>query len=352
MPQHDNEKVVLFPGLVEKRLREARAAAEESEYDQALEHVQELLRITPDDPEALLTAADILIQANRFEEAMPLVARLWEERTGDTAEIFRAYLGLLLKLEDFNRIEELLTQAVEIKELMPFMQEIEAIRETFQMVETQKEQWKEDELFSRQSTLKKAEADPTYITRLYEKLEGGTFEEQLGAIEQLKYIPSPETISVIKEYLMLVYPEPMLKTFALRALKQMGEVGPVYLYKFDQKFETLIEDTPMHDEDMPEGERAVLEHLSHIAYKQDASFISFAFQLWMEYLFSIYPLHPEVDKPGEWAAALHYSVAKLLRMEESGRQVAKLYHIPFPVIEKNFEMLTQVLQLESRSTDL
>lgn len=351
MPQHDNEKIVLFPGLVEKRLKEALEAVEKNEYDQALEHVQAILRVTPDHPQALLMAADILIQANRFEEAMPLVAQLWEEGTGDTAETFRAYLGLLLRLEDFGRIEELLAQAVEMKELLPFMQEIKAIRETFQMVETQKEQWKEDELFSRQSTLQKADADPTYVKRLYEKLEGGTFEEQLGAIEQLKYIPSPETVSIMKEYLMLVYPEPMLKTFALRALKQMGETGSVYLYKFGQKFETMIEDTPLHDEDMPEGERAVLEHLSHIAYEQDASFISFAFQLWMEYLFSIYPLHPQVDKPGEWAAALHYSVARLLRMEENGRQVAELYHVPFPVIEKHFEALADVLQLESRSAD-
>ncbi|CEH28194.1 hypothetical protein AM501_13225 [Aneurinibacillus migulanus] len=352
MPQDDKENVILFPGFAQQNLREAREAAEEERYAQALEYVQEILRLAPDHPEALLTTADILTRAGRLEEALPLLTQMWEEQAGDVAETFRAYLGLLLKLEDFERIQSLLAQATEMKELTPFMPEIKAIQETFQMVETQREQWEEEERFSRQTALQKAELDPSYASRLYEKLEGGTFEEQLGAIEQLKYIQSPETISVLREYLMLVYPDPMLKTFALRALKKMGETGPIFLYKFDQKFETKIEDVPLYDEEMPEGERNVLERLSTIAYERDASFISFAFQLWMEYLFAMYPLHPNVDTPDEWAAALHYGVSRLLRMEQSKQEIAKLYQVSSFQIQRNYQSLSEVLHLESRTQDI
>lgn len=351
MPQNNKENVILFPGFVEENLRQAREASEEERYDQALEYVQEILRLAPEHTEAFLAAADILIRAGRLEEALPLVAQIWEEQSGNIAETFRTYLGLLLKLEEFERIRQLLEQATMIKELTPFMHEIQAIQETFQIVETQKEQWEEEDRFSRQTALQKAEMDPAYVLRLYEKLEGGTFEEQLGALEQLKYIPSPETVSVLKEYMMLVYPDPMLKTFALRALKRMGETGRVFLYKFGQKSETVIEQVPLHDEEMPDGERKVLECLSRVAYQQDASFVSFAFQLWMEYLFAIYPLHPPVDAPEEWAAALHYSVTRLLRMEQNEREVAELYHVSLPLIKRNYQTLTEVLHLDARSPE-
>jgi tetratricopeptide (TPR) repeat protein len=352
MPQNDKENVILFPGFAQQNLRQAKEAADKQQYDRALELIQEILQLTPSHPEALLAAADILTQAGQLEDALLLLAQMWEEQTGNVVEIFRAYLGLLLKLEDFGQIQRLLAQAAEIKELTPFMHEIQAIQETFQMVERQKEQWAEEEHFSRKAALYKAEADPNYVSRLYEKLESGTFEEQLGAVEQLTYIPSPETVSVLKEYIMLVYPEPMLKTFALRALKKMGETGSVFLYKFGQKFEVMIEDTPFHDEEIPEGERDVLECLSRVAHQQDPSFISFAFQLWMEYLFTIYPMHPLVDVPDEWAATLHYSVAGLLRMRKSVEEVADLYHVPLLCIQRNYQLLTEVLHINSHAPDM
>jgi hypothetical protein len=193
--------------------------------------------------------------------------------------------------------------------------------------------------------LRNAEPDSEHIAKLYEMLEGGTFEEQVSALEQLKSIPSPETIAVFKEYLLLVYPPPILKTFVLQALKQMGETGKVRVYKFGQQFEAEIKEVPLSERELSEGARQVMQHIASAAYEGDASFLSFALQLWMEYLLAIYPLHPHIEQPSAWAGALHYSVSLLLGLEQSEEKVANLYNVPFSIIKRNYDSLAEVLHV-------
>ncbi|MED0736409.1 tetratricopeptide repeat protein [Aneurinibacillus thermoaerophilus] len=345
------DKVILFPGLVERKIEQAREALERGQHDEALEYAQSILRFDPYHSEALQTSAEILMRIGQYDEALQYAERMWKQKRGDTIHAFRIYLAILLKMEDFAGVRELLESATEMKELAPFLSEIEALHQMLQAEKTNEEEMTDREYFTRRTVLRKTEVNPEYISRLYEKLEDGTFEEQLGAIEQLKHISSPEIVAALKEYLMLVYPDPILKTFALRALKQMGETGPVFLYKFGEKFDVLIEEVPLCDEELPAEERQVLTCLFRIAHHQAPSFLSFAFQLWLEYLFTVYPLHPQVDSPQEWAAALHYSVARLLATAQNEQEVAELYNVPSFTIRQRYQVLAEVLNLDSRCLD-
>ena len=82
--------------------------------------------------------------------------------------------------------------------------------------------------------------NPTkYPELLINHLDKGNFEDQLNAIEQLKHIHTNLTVESLKNYLMLDGPDPILKTFALRALKEMGVRGEISIHKFGENYRTL-----------------------------------------------------------------------------------------------------------------
>ncbi|WP_047150588.1 tetratricopeptide repeat protein [Aneurinibacillus tyrosinisolvens] len=348
MPDKRGDNVILFPSVAERNLKKAREAREQFEYDEALQHLSAILRIEPNHPAALLMMAETLYEAKRYEEAEEAAKRMWEERIGNTSQVLRLYLSCLLQTEDFTRVNQVIEEVLEGEELHDIIQELTEIKKACEMLEFPEEEQDKEVPVSRLSVLRKVEEDPGYAARLYEKLDNGTFDEQLSSIEQMKYIHTPETVAVLREYIMLVYPDPILKTFAIRALKELGESGPVLIHKFGQIFETNIEEIPFQDKEIPEGERKVVEIITGIAYQQDTSFLPFAFQLWMEYLFSIYPLHPEVQNPSGWAAALHYAASKLLHIKQSKQEIAELYQVGLSSLNQNYRNLNEVLEIESR----
>ncbi|WP_027414851.1 tetratricopeptide repeat protein [Aneurinibacillus terranovensis] len=344
MMKNRGSNVVLLPTVVDFYLEQAFVAREEKRFDEAIAWLSNILQFEPEHPVALFDMALTRYESDCYEEARDVAMKMWEEEIGDRSSVLRLYLSCLIRLEDFDGISRLLNEAQNHDGII-VTEDLLEIKAACDLLRQSEED--HDANLSRDTVIQRIADNPDYPSELYEKLDGGTFEEQLRSIEQLKYIHTPETVSVLKEYLLLVYPDPILKTFAVRALKEMGEGGRVFIHKYNQLFEANIEDVPLHDQEIPDEERRVMEIIGRVVDNGDVSFLPFALQLWMEYLFAIFPLHPAVRNTASWAAALHYATARLLHMDLTQKRVAALYQVPLSSVSRNYRSLNQVLEIDS-----
>lgn len=341
---NQNEKVVLFPNMVENLLKKAFTAKEEKRFEEAQGHLLPILQNSPRHPAALLTLALVLYDAKCLEEAVELFSFMWEERIGKRREWLPYYLSCLIQLEDYQSISEVLHNAAKEEEFQDVMGQFQEISEACDLLRD----CGEEQHFTKEAVLSKLDINPDYHILLEENLHKGNFEEQLNSIEQLKHIHTKNTVASLKNYLIMDGPEPILKTFALRALREMGEKGEIVIHKFGQDYHALIEEVPLQDHEVPEREWKVIDKINEMTDKDNTSFLPFAFQLWMEYLFSIFPLHPKLQNPSGWAAALHYATSKLLHLNQSQKEVANLYGVSMSVVSRNYKNLNDVLTLDSR----
>jgi tetratricopeptide (TPR) repeat protein len=344
MNGNENDKIVLFPNMVENLLKKAFTAKKEKRYEEAQGHLLPILQFSPRHPVALLTLALILYDAKCFEEAVELFSFMWEENIGKRRQWLPYYLSCLIQLEDYESISLVLHKASKEEEFQDVVDQFQEISKACEILVD----GGEEKQFTKEAVLNKIKANPDYHHLLEENLHRGNFEQQLHSIEQLKHIHTDKTVKALKNYLLLDGPEPILKTIALRALKEMGEKGEILIHKFGREYRTRIEDVPLQDQDVPEKEWKVLEIINEMTDKENSSFFSFAFQLWMEYLFSIFPLHPRGHNPASWAAALHYATSRLLHLNQSQKEVARLYGVSVSIVSRKYKSLNDVLVIDAR----
>lgn len=339
-----DEKVILFPSMVESLLKKAIEARKEKRFEEAQRLVLPILQFSPRHPVALLTLALVLFDAKCFEEAAELFSYMWDEGIGKRREWLRLYVSCLVQLEEYEIISDVLQKAAKEEEFIDLLDQFQEIMEACDLIRD----CGEDQRFTKDAVLRNLESDPDYPELLVNHLDNGNFDDQLNAIEQLKHIHTDYTVEALKNYLLIDGPDPILKTFALRALKEMGIRGEISIHKFGENYRTLVEDVPLQDHEVPEGEWRVIDLIKQVADKDNTSFMPFAFQLWMEYLFSIFPLHPALRNPAGWAAAVHYAAAKLLFLNQSQKEVAEIYGVSVSVITRNYSQLNQILSIEAR----
>lgn len=351
--KHNDNKIIPFPGVVERLLDKAFFARENNNQLEALNYLKLVVEHDPDNVSGLYGLAVTYYDLEDYERAKEVARFMFEKEIGDYAEVLRLYVASLIQLEDYDIVSTLLNTVFAEKRIpSPLLEEFEEIRKTCEFLILNEQMEVNEESLRRSSVLKKMEENPRYSKKLCEQLEKGNFEEQLSAIEQLKYIDQPDVIHTLKEYLIKPHPEPILKSFAMRALKEMGIGGTVRIHKFDRLLETRLDEVPLNNDDLPEQEKKVIDIIVDHIHESDPSFLSFALQVWMEYLFSVLPLHPDIRKPETWAAALHYTTSKMLNKSVSQQDVAEIYGVSAATVSSKCKEFANVLRLSQRSDSL
>ncbi|MBO8170535.1 MAG: DUF3196 family protein [Bacillaceae bacterium] len=344
------DNVILFPGMIQKRLEQAVRARENGNYDEAVRLFLEVLEFEPENASARYGLGLSYYDSGDFQKSRELAESMMYSEVGNDPQVLRLYIVSLIQIEDYEAAYNVLQSVLEAHQLPPHLyQEFEELKKTcaslFEM-ETEQE-WEGG--WTEASVLKKLEENPRFVEELYEQLTNGDFEQQLAAIERMKFVNEPEVIEMLKEYLVLPGPHPMLKTFALKALKEMGVTGKVSVFKFKQLVETELSDIPIDDDEIPDPQKSVIDLVSTKTQDHDPTVSSFAYQLWMEYLLTVYPFHPDIGQVETWAAALHFATYRTMQRDISREQVADMYRVSVSEITHRFNELNQVLQIPAET---
>lgn len=321
-------------------------ARENGSYHKAKEYLEEVLKLDEHYAPALLGLIVVSHDLGLFQEASDVSEYMLVHNIGDYGEVLSLYVVSLIQLEEYSRVCEILANLIDKKKLSPTkVEEFEDILRTCSLLMDAREEEKEDqaEPILRSTVEERLVTDKNYVQKLINELDEGEFDQQLQAIEQLKYVKDETVIKSLRNYCILLHVDPVLKTFALRALKFLDVKEKVLVYKFDRLIEVSLDEIPADEDGLQEDQRKVIELLAQQTYHEDPIFVSFAMQLWIEYLFASFPIIPPLHHTASWSAALHIAVAEMLEQEQSQAQISRKYGTTIKTMNKQLKCLKQFL---------
>lgn len=351
MKSKSQGNVILFPHLIERFLDMAMEARENGEFQKAREYLEHVLQFEKQHAPAMLGLIVTYYDLKMFREASDLAEYMLLHGLGEYSEVLQLYVVSLIQLEEYARVCEILAAVLSEDQLTPAKhKELEEIYSTCTLLLEAMEQEQEEPII-RAKVEERMQSDENFIKKLIEDLDEGDFDRQLQVIEQLKYAKDPLVTGALRNYCIIPHVDPVLKTFALRALKFLDVKDQLLVYKFDQLLEVSLDDIPADEDGLCPEQRKVIELVSKHTYHEDPIFVSFVMQMWVEYLFSAFPLIPSLKHPASWSAALHFVVAQLLAQKPSLNDVAKKYGTTVTTLNKRLNEFNRVLPLKKRLMD-
>jgi tetratricopeptide (TPR) repeat protein len=350
MDKESRGNIFPFPNLMERHMGMALEARDREDFLKAKEHLEQVLKIDSKHEPALLTLMVTYCDLGMYRSSTDLAEFMLAEELGDFSEVLQFYIISLIQLEEYRRACEILSTALSEHLLPPHKRkDFEEVFRTCSLLLENNGDDPEGSMLQAKVE-EKLESDTNFMKKLITELDDGDFDRQLQAIEQLKYVNDLQVIRALRNYVIVPHADPVLKTMALRALKQLGEKGKILVYKFDQLFETSLEEVPGDQEGLKDEQRKVIELLARQSYHDDPVFVSFAMQIWIEYLFAAFPFIPPLQDTESWAAALHVAVANVLEQNISNTDIALKYGTTVQTMNKRLQSLQQVLNVLGRGT--
>lgn len=348
MTKKKKGNIIPFPHLLERHLELALDAREKKDFESAKDHLEQALKIKPDDVSAMFGLVVTYHDLRMFSEAEQLAEQMLTNGLGDYTDVLRLYVISLIQMEKYSLVCEILTFFLQDKERSSSIySEFKDILQTCELLMESRQEVADEPLMVR-IVEDKMNADPQYVDKLIMDLLQGDFDRQLQSIEQMKYIQQQKSIDALVEFLIQPEADAVLKTFAISSLKALGVKGTVEIHKFGKRRELKMSDVPDLSLGLLEPERSVADLIANKTYHEDPIFSSFALQLWVEFFYASYPFLPRIKRVEGWAAALHYATNRLLGRKTTKTGISELYHVSLSTLNQCYKTLNDTLNLEKR----
>lgn len=219
----------------------------------------------------------------------------------------------------------------------------------------QEEELSEEELF-RLHLQEKLEREPDYADKLLEVFKsGGSWDKQVLALEQLRYLQHPRIRDVLLQWLESRPMPHMLQFRAMQILKLRGETSSIKLRRNGKVYKVDVSDVPTGSGEYPWPIQEMLQNALRSGKAEGFPLEDFAKETWDEFVAYAFgtPLYAELLSEGEegrrtWAAAFHYSLLKTAQGAASEDDMKDAYGIP-EAMEPKWERAVQVLADFSRT---
>jgi tetratricopeptide (TPR) repeat protein len=339
---NSKNNIILFPHTIEHHLNEAIEAGNKKDYQEALRHFEQILRYDPNHLSGKIGLAVTWIEMKKYKDAIDLTSEMLEQGQGDYYHILRIHVAALLQSEQYSQLKMLLTKTLNEKNVpLSIRSECESLLEACGLLdENVPDQWSDE--MDGELIRQRIKEQPQLIDQWIKQLYSDNIEKQFLALEQLQYTTYGKAKDAVLKWVGENEGDPLLKTLALRTLHKMGVEGTVLFKKWGRIIEIDMAQFPSSPNDFPPFVHEVTHTLNEEAYHQDPTLAHFSSQVWMEYLYTIYPHYPELKDVKEWAAALHYVTAVRLYQEVDFASICDGYDVDggrVKEISKEIEMM-------------
>lgn len=314
--QKREDNVVLFPGLIQRLVERGMTALKEKRYYDALSCFQQTTDLEEGHPQARYGLVITNIELNRLTQAKEHCKSMLEEGIGEYYEILQVYISILVQLGHYEEVVTMLEGVIE-EEKMPsdkaesFYQLLQFARQMSSGEAGEAEKEVEEPVF----------APPA--EELLHQLEKGNVDQQLGAIQQLSKYDVNSVKETYGRFLADKEQNPVLKSYILQLLKELGCDETFEVHKFNEKYEVHI--ASLEEVFHERFGRAVFERLEQELDQENPTMLSMIGQMWWHFLFAIYPKSPQPRDVEVWACALHQTGRHMLG--EPGENVDELYEV-------------------------
>ncbi len=333
-------------------------------FEKALVYFRKAVELEPQNSLHYYNLGCLLSRMGRLQEANRVFKYIVEELDPDFTEcIFLKAINYGL-LEDFEQTEKLLRQylrvspqgemADEARELLLSLtdweeeefQETAAARDDgplyrdLLMNTTRKELktlWDEDEGLRQALYRGLFQWDDELKERIISLFAGSGLEEGEGALRE--FVKNPW----IKE---------RLRQVALLALKNMGNTGGLQAFQDGKIKEVKSRDLP------PESSlwRSEWQRVLECALKRmsrcreyDGGFFDDIRAMWLDYINTVYPRVPRIQKVQTWAAGLEYCLARFHFLDITQREMAERYGVSVSSVAAKYKEINEALSLEKKA---
>ncbi|WP_027409499.1 tetratricopeptide repeat protein [Anoxybacteroides tepidamans] len=321
------DNIIPFPNLRQRLLERGLEALQVKQYKKALHFFYEAEKLEPNDPEVELSMIICLFELGEWEEAKERCCRLLEEQKVDDTELLPIYLSILIQLKQYKQAEAMIYKALQNRHLSP------SLRDHFiQLLQ----------LVGKMNT--PLSSTSYYNEEIRQLLKSERLTDQMKAIKQLEEKEEIEALlPILKQYLNEENNHPMAKTMVLRLLTEKKVREAITITKFG---ETMTVVPAQLDESIETKFAAgVLERLERDLANDNPSLYEMASEIWLRYVYILYPFSAAFSSCEAWAAALHLTACHLQGSAEPLEGIAERYGASVEEVETLYKKLYEIEEI-------
>ncbi|MCX8001808.1 MAG: DUF3196 family protein [Anoxybacillus mongoliensis] len=303
-----NRKIVPHPYLKERLLAEGMDALKGKRYKEAYTYFVQLEQLQLHDDDVGMALVVCLFEMGQAEEAKERCEQLLERGKGDWA----IYISMLVHLQQYDEvvavIHKLQRKGIDCTPFLPLLQ------------------------FSE----KMIRSHDDHLTKQYESIfQGSEWTKQLRILQQLDLRLVSHLAPIFVRYLRDETKHPIVKTTMLHILKREQVTEPMTVKKFGQTM--TVVPAGIDEQKQKQWTKQVLDIVEQTWSKQNPTMYEWCEQIWLRYMFVMYPFLP-TESAQQWANALYTYVEQC----ETGQTIWTN-----PLVSKLYEAEKLWLSVES-----
>ncbi len=333
---NQNNKVILFPGLVKRLVEEGMTELKEKNAEKALHLFKDAVSYEPNHPQARFGNVLSLIELNRQGEAVDLTKALLNEGIGDYYEILQVHVSLLVQLSRYEEVVYLL-ETVLSENRLPSKD-----AETFYELLHFSRQMSDSKAYN-QNLLDQDHKQET-ILELRAGLQATNEPAKWKALQTVKELNVHGLLKEVRNLVQDEYVNPLMRTFGLRLLKEWHDEEQLTFNRGDDTL-TLVP-ASLEEPGERQLDREIRQALENQLEQDDPTLLQMAKQLHHTYLLMTYPFLPDSMNAKAWACAFHLVAAEQLGLDSDEANMVSCYGC------ERFEVLAASDEIEALEQDI
>lgn len=293
---NNDQNIIYFPNIDEKLLEKGLEALKNNHYHEALRFFQQLLELKPGHSQAYFGKAISLFELGKLEEAKDMCEQMLQTGNGPYYDVLKVYTSILIQLGEYAKVVDTL-EAVIQEEKLPAND-----AETFyQMLRFSRKMLGDENLHQTPTVDKRKEE------QLIRQLHSPDIEKQWAAIQQFAHGMSDETREVLKRFLRDSKKDPFLKSMILQIFRAHRLNETVYIHKCSETI--AVNPTQLPETEKDKFFNSVLSCLRETLEQDNPTLYELCLNIWLHFLFTVFPIDIVPKNERSWAAAIHYVCA-------------------------------------------
>lgn len=325
------DKVIPFPKLKERLIEKGLEALTNKKFKEALTLLLQAQELERGNHEIELGIVICLFELGELEQAKENCLTMLKEDIGDYFHVLQIYVTILIQLGQYDEVKTTIEAVLDDNSVPP-----EYLDNLSQLLELSKRMLYSDEV--KIETENSNENVKEHLQNVLYNEE--TIGNQIAAIQSLKELNIRKYLDILVPFLAKHDKHPIVKTIILQLLV----TNQVDLEIEVEKLGETIKVNPIKlvDPSLSPFTNQVLSILDEQLQNDNPTLYETAKEIWLQFLFVLYPFTLEEEDPSTYAATLHLYSAELHGMEIQNRTLEQIYGVSLFELKHTLNKLQMV----------
>lgn len=308
--------VIQFPKLKERLIEKGLDAVKGKHFKEAITLLKQAQQMVENHDDLELGILICLFELGELEDAKKQCKKMLQQDIGDYFNVLQIYLTILIQYGQYEEVKATIEAVIEENQVPPHL-----IENFHSLLELSNKM-----ITTNHPTNSLANEENEKLERLNMKLlEQDDVKEQLMQIQSLKNYNIQQFLPELTAFLGAESKHPMLKSMVLQLLMERGVEDVITIKKFGKTLQVIpaklanIANHPFTAQ--------VLAQLSDKLSQDNPTLYEVTKELWLRFLFVLFPILPQEEDQMVWAAALHLYGYKLHGFDIDEKVIEGMYDI-------------------------